>query len=64
MVRQPDMFRRIRQSLISHVARCETCEATTDGRNAQGWASLHVKRNPGHVCTIALGYRVAEEAPL
>ena len=60
MPRQADLFRDIRQVQISHVAHCETCEQTLDARNAQGWASLHVKRNPGHCVHVTLVYRVRD----
>lgn len=63
MPKQADMFRDIRQVQIHHLAVCETCEASQDARNAQGWASLHVKRNPGHCVRVALEYRVRDHGP-
>lgn len=62
MVRQPDLFRTIKQSLVSHEAYCLNCEDRCSSRNAQGWATLHVKRNPGHVTEVKLGYVVKEQA--
>lgn len=58
--KQIDMFRDIRQVLIHHSSACHTCGASTDGRNSQAWASLHVKRNPGHHCEVSLGYSVRD----
>lgn len=60
--RQPSLFFQIRQVLVSHRSHCLNCGASIDARNAQAWATLHVKRNPGHVVETVLGYRVAEEA--
>lgn len=46
----------VRQSLRGHSASCQDCAASCDARNAQAWATNHVKRHPGHVVTVDLSY--------
>jgi hypothetical protein len=46
----------VRQTLSEHSACCQDCDATCDARNAQAWATNHVKRHPGHVVKIELCY--------
>jgi len=46
----------VRQSLVQHTASCHDCPATCDARNAQAWATNHVKKHPSHVVKIELAY--------
>lgn len=46
------------QRLTHNTAGCFTCGKSVDARNAQAWAHQHVRRNPGHVVELSLGYNV------
>lgn len=50
-----------RQVLIHHTAGCHDCSASVASRNAQVWASNHVKANPTHHVEVTLGYSVRAE---
>lgn len=50
----------VRQTLIHHIASCHDCGASCGARNAQGWATNHVRFNPGHFVEVALGYAVSD----
>ena len=55
------MRRPIRQAMVAASAGCFTCSASTAARNAQAWATNHVRHNPGHAVEVTLTYRCAEE---
>lgn len=48
----------VRQSLSEHTASCQDCPAKCDARNAQAWATNHVKKHPHHVVKVELAYDV------
>ncbi len=50
----------VRQSLIHHTAACHDCGARCDARNAQAWATNHVRRHPAHFVEVSLGYAVSD----
>ena len=52
----------VRQTLIFHSAGCHTCGATVSARNAQAWASNHVRHNPGHFAEVSLGFAVSDRS--
>jgi len=52
----------VRQTLIHYQAACHTCGACISARNAQAWASNHVRQNPGHFAEVSLGYAVSDKA--
>jgi hypothetical protein len=54
------MSREIRQTMTDASAGCFTCHASTDARNAQAWATNHVRHHPGHEVEVRLTYRCAE----
>lgn len=54
------MSRQIRQTMTDASAGCHTCHASTGARNAQAWATNHVRHHPGHEVEVTLTYHCAE----
>jgi hypothetical protein len=52
-----------KQSLVEHQASCRQCGASCDARNAQAWASNHVRAHPGHEVRVCLEYEVTDGLP-
>jgi len=52
----------VTQRLIHYQAACHTCDAGCMARNAQAWATNHVRAHPGHFVEVSLGYAVSDRS--
>lgn len=52
----------VTQRLIHYQAACHTCGKACGARNAQAWATNHVRNNPGHFAEVSLGYALSDAA--